>query len=1155
MNLILYPDKFICLRADKLFIKIMKLTPILIIAFLQVAASGYSQKKMRVNFPAVTLDSLITYMESNSGYRFFYNSTDINAEKVLELKMKNATVKEILDRVTSTLRLSYKEQENQVIIITHQNSSSAAGITAGDSPNKPVANITITGTVQDSTGLPMPGVTILLESNKSIGTTTDVNGKFVLDVPENSTLLISLTGYMSQKITVGNKTVFRIIMHATSTDLDQVVITAFGRKQRKEAVVGSVTSISPKDLKIPASNLTSALAGRLAGIISYQRSGEPGKDNAQFFIRGITTFGVNNSPLILIDNIELTTTDLARLQPDDIASFSILKDASASALYGARGANGVILVTTKEGKDGKLKVNFRLENSLSAPTQTIKLADPITYMKLYTQAQLTRGDMSVKYSPQQIDHTIAGDNPYVYPKVDWQDMLFKKNTMNQRGNLSISGGGAKAQYYVSGSYNRDNGILKVPKVSNFNNNIKLNTYLLRSNVNINVTRTTQLIVRLYGTFDDYNGPIDGGGELYKRSLQVSPTAYPAFYAPDSSNEITQHILFGNYGTGQYTNPYADMVRGYMEYSQSRMLAQFELNQDMEAITPGLTFRGIGSTNRYAYFDVSRGYNPYYYNIGQYDKPTNTYSLQWLNETAGPTEYLNYNPGSRTLTTQLYLLGALDYNRTFFKKHNVSGSIITTLEQHQSPNSSSLQLSLPSRNTGISGRAAYGYDSKYFLEFNFGYNGSEKFYKTKQFGFFPVMGASWIISNEKFWSGLSNTISKLKLRGSYGMVGNDAIGREDQRFFYLSNVSLNNNGRGAVFGYNNGFSRPGVSISAYGNNDITWETSYDGNLALEIGIKGKANIIAEIYNRDRKNILMPRASIPASMGLSTTTYANVGAARTKGLDLSLDYTEQFNQKAWLTIRGNLTYSTSAYKEYEEPAYAEKYRLHPGQSLAQNWGFIAERLFIDEKDVQNAPKQNFGPYGAGDIKYADVNGDGQITYADAVPIGHPVTPEIIYGFGFSAGYGHFDISAFFQGSARSSFWIDPGATSPFINRSNNGTVGENALLDIYAKNHWSEENRDIYALWPRLSTIPVSNNLQTSTWFMYDGSFVRLKSLEIGYTLPTPLLKRLKAENLRVYFSGINLLTFSAFKYWDPEMGGDGLGYPVQKVFNIGINLNF
>lgn len=1140
------PGRIICLRAPKLLINTMKLTSFFLVLFLQVSATTYSQKRMQVNFPAVTLDSLIGFMESNSGYRFFYNSRDIDARKTLEVRMKNATVSDILRHAASAMKLTWKEEPGDVIILTRQPGSNVASI-----------NITVTGTVRDSAGEFVPGVTVMLESNNKTGTVTDVNGRFVLDVPEDGILIFSMTGFAPQKVAVGGRKIVDVVLTAVSTDLDQVVITAFGRKQRKEAVVGSVTSISPKDLKVPASNLTAALAGRLAGIISYQRSGEPGQDNAQFFIRGITTFGVNNSPLILIDNIELTATDLARLQPDDIASFSILKDASASALYGARGANGVILVTTKEGKDGNVKVNVRMENSISAPTQTVKLADPITYMKLHTEAMLTRGNLGVKYGPQQIDQTIAGSNPYIYPKVDWQDMLFKDNTNNQRANFSITGGGKKAQYYVSGSYNRDNGILEVPKISNFNNNIRLNTYLLRSNVNINVTKTTQLVVRLYGTFDDYNGPLEGGGELYKKSMQASPVAYPAFYAPDSANQITRHLLFGNYDRGQYINPYADMVRGYKEYSQSRMLAQFELNQQLDFVTEGLSFRGIGSTNRYSFFDVSRSYNPYYYNVGVYDKRSDIYTLQWLNEAQSPTEYLNYSPGAKTLTSQVYLLGALDYNRTFKVHHNLSGSLITTMEQHQNPNAAYLEQSLPRRNAGVSGRVSYAYDNRYFLEFNFGYNGSEKFYKDKQFGFFPVIGASWLVSNESFWEPYAGTINKLKFRGSYGMVGNDAIGTLEQRFFYLSNVNLNNNGRGASFGFNNRFSRPGVSINAFGNNDITWETSYDGNIAMEVGFFGKANLVAEVYDRRRTNILMQRASIPASMGLSYGTFANVGAARSRGLDLSLDYTGNI-RKGWITVRGNLTWSASEFLQYEEPTYKETYLQHKGQSLAQSWGYIAERLFIDEKDVQNSPKQNFGPYGAGDIKYADVNKDGQITNLDRVPIGHPVTPEIVYGFGVSAGWRNFDLSAFFQGSARSSFWIDPYRTAPFIdlpNLYNDGRIRENAMLDIYAKDHWSEENQNIYALWPRLSTIPVANNMQQSTWFMHNGSFLRLKSLEAGYTLPKSILRRWSMDNVRIYFSGLNLLTFSKFKYWDPEMGGDGLGYPVQRVFNLGLNLNF
>ena len=415
----------------------------------------------------------------------------------------------------------------------------------------------------------------------------------------------------------------------------------------------------------------------------------------------------------------------------------------------------------------------------------------------------------------------------------------------------------------------------------------------------------------------------------------------------------------------------------------------------------------------------------------------------------------------------------------------------------------------------------------------------------------------MVSNEKFWN--SNFINKLKLRGSYGLVGNDAIGRSEDRFFYLSSVNLVNSDRGASFGYDNGYNRPGVSISRYPNLDITWEKSYQSNLAIELSLLRKFNIVAEVYQQQRKNILMRRASIPTTMGLSVETQANVGEAKSRGVDLSLDYTQNFGKNLWVTARGSFTYARGEFSKYEEPEYAEKYLSHVGQSIGQTWGYIAERLFIDEKDVQNSPRQNFGLYQGGDIKYSDVNEDGQITSLDRVPVGNPTTPEITYGGGISAGYKNFDFSIFMQGLARESFWIDPWATAPFVNYDggniNGGRVGENALLQAYADNHWSEENRNIYAIWPRLSVTPINNNNQTSTWFMRDGSFLRVKTLEAGYTLPKKLLERYKITNFRVYLSGTNLFTFSKFKLWDPEMGGNGLGYPVQKVVNLGINLNF
>lgn len=1022
--------------------------------------------------------------------------------------------------------------------------------------------ITVTGLVTDSLSKPLTGISVSSDGKE---TSTDSNGKYVLDVKKDGIIVFSAIGFVQLQIPVAGNNVINATLLESSAEIESVVVTAFGKKQKKEAIVGSVTSINAKELKVPSSNLTTAFAGRLSGVIAYQRSGEPGADDASFFIRGVTTFGNGSgSPLILIDNIELTTTDLARLQPDDIESFSILKDASATSLYGARGANGVIFVTTKEGKEGATKLNFRIENSISAPTQKIDIADPVTHMKLYTEAQLTRDPLShILYPQNRIDKVAeGGNNPYVYPATDWFDLMFKERTSNQRSNLSVTGGGKIAQYYVAGAYNIDNGILKVDPKNNFNSNVKLNSYQLRSNVNMRLTPKTELVVRMYGIFDDYKGPIDGGTGMYQKALRSSPTLFAPFYAPDEANSASQHVLFGNYksGSSYYLNPYAEMLRGYKEYSQSRMLAQLELNQNLFSITEGLNAKGLFSTNRYSYFDVARAYGPYFYNIGIYDKNTDKYTLNYLNEKEGPAHYEDIRPlyQNRNLSTELYGQVTLDYNRLFNEKHNFGGTLVFVMQQRLSTTENfDLQSSLPHRNIGISGRASYAYDNRYFGEFNFGYNGSERFYRDKQFGFFPTIGLAWVVSNEKFWN--VSSINKLKLRGSYGLVGNDAIGRAEDRFFYLSSVNLDNAGRGATFGFDNGYTANGVSISRYPNLDITWEKSYQTNAAIELGLFNKVNLVAEAYQQRRKNILMTRSSIPSTMGLSTVTMANVGEASSKGVDLSLDYTHNFNSNFWMITRGSFTFATSEFVKYEEPEYVDRYKSHVGQSINQNWGYIAERLFIDENDVANSPRQNFGLYQAGDIKYRDVNGDGQITTLDMVPIGYPTAPEITYGFGTSIGFRNLDFSVFFQGLARESFWIDPYATAPFVNYDgngiNNGFLGENALLQAYADSHWSEESRDIYAVWPRLSTIAIANNNQSSTWFMRNGSFLRVKSVEAGYTLPQDFTNRFKITNFRIYFSGSNLFNFSKFKLWDPEMGGNGLGYPLQKVFNIGLNMNF
>ncbi len=1014
--------------------------------------------------------------------------------------------------------------------------------------------IKVTGTISDDRGDLLTGVSIVVRGT-SQGTVTNLNGEFSLEIPNDTSVLqFRYVGYRTQNITVGNRKILAVVMSEMTEELEELTVVAFG-KQKKESVVSSITTIKPGELKVPSSNLTTSFAGKMAGVIAYQRSGEPGADNADFFIRGVTTFGYKRDPLILIDSNESTTKELSRLQPDDIASFSIMKDATATALYGSRGANGVILVSTKSGAEGPAKINVRFEESVSTPTRLIKLADPVTYMKLNNEAVRTRDPLgTVPYSQSKIDNTIAGTNPYVYPANDWYNNLFDDLAHSERLNFSMSGGGKIARYYLAGHLIKDGGVLKVDKQNNFNNNIDLTRYMLRSNVTINITKTTEVIARLSGAFDDYVGPLDGGSAIYERVLQTNPVLFPAYYPPDKANINTQHTLYGNYGTvdaenkPQYNNPYADMTKGYKNETTSQLSVQFELKQGLDFLLKGLSIRGLFNTSRYSNYNVQRFYKPFYYSVSSYDKQTDTYVLNELNPKTG-TEYLDYKEGNKDINSTTYFETAATWNNTFNNLHNVGALLVFTMRNELRGNAGSLQKSLAYRNVGLAGRVTYAYDNRYLFEGNFGYNGSERFSQKERYGFFPSVGLGWIVSNEHFFSEqLKKTLSNLKFKSSYGLVGNDAIGDENDRFFYLSVVNMDDPKKASSFGTYGNSTLNGISISRYANDLITWETAKKLNIAAEIGLWHKLDLQLEWFQEHRSNILQTRGSIPTTMGLQSEIRANVGEAKSRGVDLSANYNHYIKSDFWITGMANFTYATNEYTVYEEPNYPDSpWKSRVGYPINQRFGYIAERLFVDDEEVYNSPAQ-FGYYRAGDIKYKDLNGDGKINELDMAPIGYPEVPEIVYGFGLSSGYKWFDFSFFFQGSARSSFFINVEQTSPFLN-------GQNALLQAYADDHWSEDNRNIYALWPRLSTEIVANNNKDSNWYMRNGSFLRLKSVELGYTFSKKLTSRAHISNLRLYFSGTNLLTFSNFDTWDPEMGREGWKYPLQKVFNFGIQVSF
>ena len=1016
----------------------------------------------------------------------------------------------------------------------------------------------ITGTITDNQGVPLPGVNILEDAKTYNGAVTDFDGNFIIKASSSAKLIISYVGFITQEIQLNGQTNLAIIMEEDLFGLDEVTVVAYG-EQKKQSVIAAVTSVDPVELRVPTSNLTSSIAGRIAGVIAYQRSGEPGRDNAEFFIRGVSTFGYARSPLILIDGIETTSTDLARLQPDDIASFSIMKDATATALYGARGAKGVILVTTKEGKQGKVKLSVRYEKTYSAATRNVEISDPITYMRLHNEALATRDPLGGRiYSLEKI--LISQDpnrNKMAYPTVNWFDELLEDYTLNSRFNFNVSGGGKIARYYLASTVNTDNGNLRIDPQNNFNNNINFNRISLRSNININLTPTTEVAVRFTGNFDDYNGPLNGGEEVYKQAMQTNPVLYPKYYYPDAQFQNSTHILFGNYGQfGDYINPYANMIRGYKDESYNNVLATVEIKQNLDFLTKGLKARFLVNTSRYSFYNLERKYNPFYYTLANYDFQSDQYTLIALNPNQG-TEYLEYQEGAKTIANTVYFEGALNYNRTINERHELSGMLVGIIREEKYANNGNLQTSLPYRNLGLSGRFTYALDSKYFGEFNFGFNGSERFAKNERFGFFPSFGFGWYASNEEFLKPYEDIITKLKLKGTYGLVGNDQIGSSADRFFYISQVNLNDGPMGSMFGQEFSNWINGVSIDRYANDQITWEKATMMNLGLELGLFGKIDFQADYFTEYRSNILMDRAQIPATMGLQAPIRANVGEASSKGFEFTIDYKDDLTSDLFVSARANFSYATSQYEVYEELDYVTAglpWRSRIGLNLSQPWGYIAERLFIDEADIANSPVQTFGEYMPGDIKYKDINNDGVIDINDEVPIGYPTTPEIIYGFGVSSSYKNFDLSFFFQGSARSSFFIDAYRTSPFIDTSGSA-IGNNALLTAWANDHWSENDRNLYAAWPRLSDQLIDNNNRNSTWWLRDGSFLRLKSLEIGYSMNEELIQKAKLESARLYISTTNLFTISKFKIWDVEMGGNGLGYPIQRGINLGLNMNF
>ncbi|MEH6304085.1 TonB-dependent receptor [Olivibacter sp. CPCC 100613] len=1133
----------------------MKLTILMLfILSMGVHATGKAQQ-VTLDVKDAKLKDVLKAITDQTETRFFYKEELIRRASPVTITLHKEELDKALLTILTTKNLSFHRRSGIITIVPSRAPKQVSATAALQQDHE------VRGIVRDTTGAILPGVSIFVKSKPSLGTTTDLNGRYILNVPANAVLVFNMIGFERQEFNAADREIIDVILAESASVMEEAVITAFGEKQRKNDLIGSVSSINPEELRVPSSNLTAALQGRVAGLISFQRSGEPGLDNADFFIRGLGTFGVNQRPLILIDNMEVSTDDLARIPVDDIASFSILRDATASAVYGSRGANGVIMVTTKLGKEGPPKISFRAEQRVSTPTQRVDIADPITFMKMNNEAILTRDPLAITpYSDEKIARTMAGDDPIMYPAVDWLDLVTKPTTRTQNYNLSISGGGQVANYAVSGNFTQDNGLLRVNPINNFNNNVDFKVYNLRSNININITKATQLMVRTVANFQNYNGPPVGGSKAFRSALRANPVLFNPVYEPGPQQAYISHPLFGNFDDGGnlYLNPYAEIVRGYSEWSRSNMQVQVELRQNLSSLIEGLSYRGLANISRGSYMEYIRQYNPFYYAPSIFNNNTGTYNFVNINPDTG-TEYLNFNENGRGQEALFYMENAINYDRVFQEKHHVSGMLISTIRNRITlpfDQPGSLISTLPFRNASFSGNFTYVYDDRYHAQFTFGYNGSERFAANNRWGFFPSGGLAWTVHNEKFMQPLKNIVSTLRLRLTHGLVGNDNI--SNTRFFYLSEVNLDNESRRFNFGVTPGdYQRNGVSINRYANPYVTWEISQQTNLGIDLALfNGKIGFTGDFFRQNRSNVVQERAALPSSMGLSAPVLANLGKYRSEGFDAELNYMHSVNQYLWFQGRGTFTFTKGKYIYYEEPNYEYAYLSRIGLDVNQRFGYVAERLFIDNEEVFNSPRQSFGDVVmGGDIKYLDINGDGVIDANDMVPIGYPTTPQINYGFGLTTGYKNFDFSFFFSGMARTSLHIN--ATNGDENNNGSAPFGNiyspNAVLQVWADNYWSEDNRNIYALWPRLSQTPLENNTQTSTFWMRNGSFLRLKQVEIGYTLNPTFTRRYKIQNFRIYGSGTNLFSVNSFKLWDPEMGGAGLQYPLQRVFNLGVLL--
>ena len=1114
------------------------------------STSNYSQlKTLSVSVNNTTLREVLHTIEKSSQFVFFYLDDAVNLDRKVSIDSKDKKIEEILSELFEGTSCTYRISDRQVFI------SGKAPAPTSQQQNKRK----ITGRVTDIKGEPLIGVNVTVDGDAN-GAITNMDGLYELFISKKSVLIkFTYIGFKTSEIRTNASTnIYDVTLEEQVNELEETVIVGYGT-QRKISNIGAQSTMKMEDIKTPSASLTTTLAGRLAGVVAVQRTGEPGKDAADIWIRGIATPNTS-SPLVLVDGVERSFNDI---DPEDIESLTTLKDASATAVYGVRGANGVILIKTKPGKIGKPTVSADYYESFTRFTKMVDLVDGVSYMKAANEA-LRNDGLSPKFTDEQIRNTIAGKDPYLYPNVDWLKEIFNDWGHNRRVNVNVRGGSERVTYYASVSYFNETGMTVTDKsIDAFDSKMKYSRYNFTTNLNIDVTPTTKIEIGAQGYLGEGNYPAISSADLYRSAMDISPVEYPKMFFVDGEAYIP-----GTSTNNNLNNPYSQATRrGYDNLTKNQIYSNLRVTQDLDMLTKGLKLTAMYAFDVYNEIHVHQDRTESTYNFLDTNVPYDLNGQPILQRIYEGSKVLNYKqePSGNKKT---YLEASLNYDRTFGEDHRVSALFLFNQQQKLLYPKGTLEEAIPYRMMGIAGRATYSWKDRYFAEFNIGYNGAENFSPKHRFGTFPAFGVGWVVSNENFWKPFAKTISFLKFRYTDGKVGNSEV--SDRRFMYLDQMKENGD-YGYKLGPNgnkwSGYETLNMAV------DLIWEESRKQDFGIDLKMfNDELSIIFDIFKERRENILLKREhSIPSFLGYNTSApYGNIGIVENKGFDGTIEYNKRINKDWLIALRGNITFNKDKWIQGELPEQRYGWMDQYGRNINASKGYIAEGLFtqaeidnmsrwesLSAADKAITPRpfaSQFGAVKAGDIKYKDLNNDGKIDAYDQTYISRGDVPTTVYGFGFTVAWKDLSVGMMFQGTAGAERVLSGSSINPFNGGGGTGNLYTN--ID----DRWTEENPDQNAFYPRLShgaeTTSNINNFQKSTWWVRNMDFLRLKTMQISYNLPKPWVNKVHLKNAAVYVMGTNLFTLSRFKLWDPELNTDnGASYPNTSSYSVGINFTF